>query len=214
MRGPNLKEDGEMQVKYLHAMDKRALAAAANGHEHDWPIRLRASAVSLHPGTVDAEVDPSRLMMFAVGDVPDGLLKTAIQHQSYGVLIHLSAQIKRETTSSCAAISKVLPESEKCGPPFGKTYQWEGRTFSVPGYSILWMQQGYSVRRLPECRRSRQQLEKSFRTKVTRIINNGAWTGRCAPFSVNSNIILEEYGTFTLPQHVDVGRLCMFLRYW
>ena len=110
MRGPNLKEDGEMQVKYLHAMDKRALAAAANGHEHDWPIRLRASAVSLHPGTVDAEVDPSRLMMFAVGDVPDGLLKTAIQHQSYGVLIHLSAQIKRETTSSCAAISKVLPQ--------------------------------------------------------------------------------------------------------
>ena len=62
LRCPELADNRTLQVEFIQAMGEFAEAAAKDGHGYDWPIRLEAAKKSLHPGTVDVEVDPVEMM--------------------------------------------------------------------------------------------------------------------------------------------------------
>ena len=49
---------------------------------------------------------------------------------------------------------------------------------------------------------------------IARIISNCSWRGRVALFLVNENIIMDYLSTFDMPQHIDIARINLFLRYW
>ena len=105
LRCPELADNRTLQVEFIQAMGEFAEAAAKNGHGYDWPIRVEAAKKSLHPGTVDTEVDPVEMMLLGVGDVPDELLKTHLRQQSFGVLVHLRQPRVRQR-------SPVLPSAK------------------------------------------------------------------------------------------------------